>query len=204
MYQFYSKALIFLLIKATEIQEVWINPDKGISSVAAPCPFPFHFFSRLTFCSQGCCGRWAPDLAVYTHKQWASLKTYKFQVVYKYCQLSAPALDPARFTEGGIVCSQTHLNTEVHFIYMTLEPCPDKLTWALPRWCPFAQASFITIPWGEGRQPAGTGSQTYAGEIACLHHCMANTAMTVLKLPMFASFCCLTCCVQVCFVIYIY
>lgn len=70
----------------------------------------------------------APESAVYTQKQWASLKIYKFQVVYKYSQLSAPALEPARFIEGGITRSQMHLNTEVHFIYMTLEPCPDKLT----------------------------------------------------------------------------
>lgn len=129
-------------------------------------------------------------------------------VAYKYCQLSTPALGPDRFIEGGIVPSQMHPNIKVHFIYMTLEPCPDKLVWALPRWCPFARASFITIPWGQGRQPAGTGSQTCAGEIARLHHCMANTAMTVLNLPMYASFCCLTCCVQACLVpenyIYIY
>jgi len=39
-----------------------------------------------------------------------------------------------------------HLNIKVHFIYLTLEPCPNKLTWALPRWWPFAWASFINIP----------------------------------------------------------
>lgn len=38
--------------------------------------------------------------------------------------------------EWRLVPSQLHLEMKVRSIYLTLEPCPNKLTWALPRWWP--------------------------------------------------------------------